>query len=99
MAQPLIQEGHLEQAAQHHALVASEDLQEGDSTNSLGKLCQCSITPTQHKRVTDIQREPSVCQFVPTATCPSTGQPSQEPGSVLFAASLHVFILTHELTP
>lgn len=38
LLQPLLQQGHLEQGAQHHTQVASEGLQ-GDCTTSLGSLC------------------------------------------------------------
>lgn len=46
---PLLQQGHPQQGAQHHLQEASEDLQEGDSTTSLGSLCHCSITCTAQK--------------------------------------------------
>lgn len=38
-----------EQSAQGNGLAASQDLSGGDSTNSLGNLCQCSVTRTAQK--------------------------------------------------
>jgi len=40
---------------------------EGDSTTSLGNLCQCSITLTVKKVFPDVQREPPLLQFLPIA--------------------------------
>jgi len=42
----LLTQGHPEQAVHVNVQVASEDLQGGDSTVSLGKLCQCSVIRT-----------------------------------------------------
>ena len=46
LLQPLFEQGHPEQAAQDHALAASEYLQGGDSTTSLGNLC---LVTAQHR--------------------------------------------------
>lgn len=46
---PLVQQGHLQQAAQGHVQMAFKDLQEGHSTSSLGKLWQCLVTLTGEK--------------------------------------------------
>ena len=45
----LLQRDNPEQGAQAHIQVAFGDLQGGDSTTSLGNLCQCSVTCTGNK--------------------------------------------------
>ena len=49
LVQLLLKKGHLQQGAQEHILVAFEDIQVGESTTSLGNLCQCSGTLTVKK--------------------------------------------------
>jgi len=44
LAQPLTKQGHPEQGGQGHGQAASEDLQGGDPTASLGNLYRCSVT-------------------------------------------------------
>ena len=46
---------------------------DGESTTSLGNLCQCLVTSHSQKVFPDVQREPPVFQFVPIASCPVTG--------------------------
>lgn len=65
--------------------MAFEDLQEGDTTASLGNLCLCSVTCTVNKLFLII-RWSSLC----VSFCPL-------PGSVLFAHSLHHFQSFHHL--
>lgn len=48
LSKPMLKQGHLEQAAETSVWVTSEDLQ-GDSTASLGSLCQYSSTRTMKK--------------------------------------------------
>ena len=43
LLQPLLKQGQQKQGAQNPAPTALEDLQEGDLTVSLCRLCQCSI--------------------------------------------------------
>jgi len=62
-----------------------------DSTTSMSKLCQCSVTITV-KLFPDVQREPPVFQAVLTASGSVTGHHWKEPGSVCFTPSLQVFI-------
>lgn len=58
-----------EQAAQDHVWVVFENLQ-GDSTTSLGILCQCSITHKAQKSCLMFIGSLLVCQFVPNASSP-----------------------------
>jgi len=46
----------------------------GDFTNSLGTLCQCSVTLTVKEVFPHVQTEPLVFQFVPIASCPVNGR-------------------------
>ena len=62
----LLQQGHPEQAA--HVQVPFEDLQEGESTASLGTLYQCSVTHLE-KKCFLVLRE-TLYQIVPMAFCP-----------------------------
>lgn len=41
---------------------------EGDSTTTLGNLCQCSITLMVKKVFSDVQSKPPVLQFAPIAS-------------------------------
>ena len=45
----LAQTGHPDRGAQEAVQTSYEDLQEGDSTASLGNMCQCYVTPTVRK--------------------------------------------------
>ena len=45
----------------------------GESTTSLGNLCQCLVTLTLKKVFPDVKRESSVFQCVPIASGPGTG--------------------------
>ena len=47
----------------------------------------------------DIQMEPPVFQFVPTAPGPVTGHHCKEPSSILFAPSLQVLICIDKIPP
>ena len=85
----LLKQSHLE-------LVAQDDVcEDGDSTTSLGNLCQCSVTLTV-KLFPDVQREPPAFQFVPIASCPATGHHWKEPGSLFFVALLQIFVTIDE---
>jgi len=64
---------------------------DGDSTTSLGNLCQCLATLTV-KKCFLIFRQSLLCFiFVPIAFGPVTGHHWKAPGSILFAPSLQVF--------
>jgi len=47
--------------------------------------------PHSEKVFPDVQREPSVFQFVPIASCPVTRHHRKEPGSIPFLSPLQVF--------
>ena len=57
--------------------------------------CLCSVTRTE--AVSDVQREPPVLPFVPVASGRGTGHHRTEPGSVLSAPSLRVFMGIDEI--
>ena len=72
---------------------------DGDSTTSLGNLCQCR-SPSQWKSVSSfVQREPPIFQFVPVVSGPVTGHQWKEPVSVFFTPSLQVFEHIDETFP
>jgi len=59
--------------------------------------CASAWSPSQQKSVPDVQREPPVFQFVPIASGPATGHHPEEPGTVLFAPSLQLFMHIDEM--
>ena len=61
LLQPLLQQGHPAQGAQSRIQVAFGDLQERDSTASLGNLCQCSIACTAQKCFLVFRGNSSLC--------------------------------------
>jgi len=73
--------------------------EERDSASSLGNLCQCSGSLPVKIVFDDVQREPSVFQFVPIASGPVTAHRGKEPGSVFFAPSLQVFVQIKKIPP
>lgn len=72
---PLFMQDHVEQAVHDHIQMLQNISKDGDSTMFLGNLCQCLVTYTFTQKVfPDVQTEPSVCQFVPTASGSVTKQ-------------------------
>jgi len=70
----------------------------GDSTTYQANPCQRSASwQFKNKVFTDVQGEPPVFQFVPTASCPVTGLHWEKPGSVISALSLQVLIYTDKI--
>lgn len=70
---PLLKQGHPEQAAQDVVQMAFEDLQKArDSTTSLGNPCQCSVTLTV-KKCFLVFTGNLLCWFVPVVSHPGTG--------------------------
>ena len=67
-----------------------------ESTQSLGNLCQCYGT-TQHSSAIWFSGGAPVLQFETIASCPGTGQYWEEPGCVLWAHSIQVFMDTGPL--
>lgn len=55
-------------------------------------IAQLPSKEKKKKSLPNVQREPPVFQFVPIASSPVSGQHRAEPGSVLYTASLKVFI-------
>ena len=55
--------------------------------------------PHGEKAFPDVQREPPVLQFEPTASGPATGHQCNEPGSVLSAVSLQVLAHVGQMPP
>ena len=70
----LLKQGHLELVVQDQVQMINIS-RKGDSTTSLGSLCQCSwhCVCALSKVFRYVQREPPVLQFVPIASCPVTG--------------------------
>jgi len=85
--QPLCSSRALELVAQDHVQVAFQYVQ-GESLHDLPGQ---PVTLKGKKVFPDVQREPPVFLFVPTAAGPVTGHHWKEPGSVFFAPSLQVF--------
>lgn len=90
-AQPLFQQGTQSRGPRATSTQLLEISME-DTPQSLGSLCQCSAICT-----TDVQGEPPVFQFVPTASCPGIGHHWEETGSVITASSLQAFIDNYEI--
>jgi len=95
---PFLKQGHLEPAAQDHVL-AFEYLQGWRLHNHPGQPVLVLRHRHSEKGFPDVQREPLVFWFLAIATGPVTGHHWEEPGSVLFAPSLQVFIQTDEILP
>ena len=72
---------------------------DGDSTGLSGKPVQMLSHLHSRKVFPDVEREPPVFQFVPTASGPVTGHHWEEPGSTLFSPSLQVFIHSDKTLP
>ena len=62
-----------------------------ETPQPLGNLCQCSGT-TQHSSAAWCSEGDPVLPLVPMASCPGTGQYWEEPGCVLLAHSIQVFM-------
>jgi len=93
----LLKQGHPEQVAQDRIQAAFEYLQgwrlhhlSGHPVPGLSHHHSVKVFP-------DVQREPPVSQFVPIASCPVTGHCWKEPGSVLCAPSLQLFVYVDEV--
>jgi len=69
-SKPLLKHGHLELVAQDHVL---EYLQGWRLHNLPGQPVPWLGHPHREKVFPDVQREPPVFQFVPTASGPATG--------------------------
>ena len=55
--------------------------------------------PYSKKAFPNVQKEPPVLQFVPIASGSVTGNQWKEPGSILFAPSIQVFIFINKIPP
>lgn len=72
---PLLKQDHVEQAVHDHIQMLQNISKDGDSTASMGNLCQCLVTFTfAQKMIPDVQTEPSMCQFVPISSGSVTKQ-------------------------
>ena len=102
----LLRQGHLELAA--HGYVQNtfeyfwERLLHSISKNeylktSQSNLCQCSVTLTVQKHF--LMLRATVFQFVAIASGPVTGHHWKDPGYVVFAPSLQVFIYINKISP
>ena len=70
---------------------------EGDSTTSLGSLCQCSVTLRGKKFFLIFRRNFLCFQFVPIAPCPVTGHHWKEFGPILLTPTLEIFISIYKV--
>ena len=93
----LLQQGHLEPLSQDHVQMAFEYLQGQRLHNLSGQPVPELSHPHSEKAFPDVRRESSVFQFVLIASGPVTGHHWIEPGSVLSALSLQVFIYTDKM--
>jgi len=89
---PLFKQGHLDQAAPDHVRMASEYLQGCRLHHRSGQPVPALGHPDSKKVFPDVQRAPPVLLFVPTASGPVPGHQCKEPGSILPAPSLQIFI-------
>jgi len=88
----LLKQGYLEPVAQGCVQTAFEYLQGWRLHNLSGQPVPVLGHPDSKKVFPDVQRQPPVFQLVPIASGPGTRHHWKEPGSVLFALSLQVFI-------
>ena len=99
---PQPKKGHVQLAAQDHAWTAFKYCPRWRLHSLLGQPVLTlhhahSKKPNQNKTVfPDFQTKPSVLQFLPTASSPTTGHHWKQPGSVFLAPSLQVFIYIHK---
>ncbi|KAK4806816.1 hypothetical protein QYF61_005612 [Mycteria americana] len=68
---PLLKQGYLEPVAQDHVQTAFEYLQGGRLHNLSGQPFPVLSHPHSQKVFPDVQTEPPVFHFVPTASCPA----------------------------
>lgn len=84
----LLKEGHLQPVAQDCIRAASESLQ-GWRLHVLSRQPEPVLNHSHRKEAfPDVQREPSVFQFVPPASSPATGHHCKEPSSLIFIPSM-----------
>ena len=95
LLQFLHKQGHTQQGTQAHIQAAFEDLQGGDSIAS-GQPMQAVQHLCTEKIFADAQGKPPVCQFVSIASCPGIGHHWKEPGPILLAPSLQLYIGVNE---
>ena len=88
----LLKQGHLELIAQDYVQTAFEYLEEWRYHNLSGHPVLVVSHPHSEKKIPYVQRDPPVFPWVPIASCPVTGYHWKEPGSILFAPSLQVFV-------
>jgi len=96
---PLLKQGHLERVAQDHVKTSSEYLQGWRLPKLPGK--PIPVLGHSHSKdvFPDVQMAPPVFQFVPVASGPVTRHHWKEPGPVVFAPSLQLFLDIGEIPP
>lgn len=90
---PLFMQGH--PGAGCTSLQTSFAYLQGERFHSLpGQPVPLLINPhrKKKKKVPDLQRGPSVFQFMPIASSPVTGHQWKEPGSLFLVSSLQIFL-------
>lgn len=90
----LVNQGQLEQVAKDRIQMALRLSKDGDSTASLGCLCQCLVTCTIKKCF--LMFRPPVFQFLPIASS-VTEHLWKEPDSVLLTPSHQIFIHIYKM--
>ena len=93
-----LKQGQLELVSQGHTQMTFEYLQ-GWRLHHLAQQPVPALSLPHSKVFPDVQREAPVFHLVAVASGPVTGHHRKEPGSVLFAPSLQVFIYVDEITP
>ena len=98
--QPLVlKQRHLDLVAQDHIQMAFEYPQGGRPYYLSGQPVPVLGRPRRTEVFAGVQREPSVFQFVLSASGPATGYHWKEPGSVLMAPSLQVLLCSEKTHP
>ena len=88
---PLLKQGHPEQAAQHRIQVGLGDLQSRRLHSPSGQPGPGLRHPHSEEVLPHVQTELPLLQFVPVAPCPVAGHHWKESGPILLTPTLQIF--------
>ena len=94
---PLLKQGHPEQAAQHRVQVGLEYLQRRRLHSLPGQPGPGLRHPQREEVLPHVQTELPLLQFVPVAPCPVAGHHWKESGPVLPTPTLQIFVSIYEV--
>jgi len=88
----LLKQGHLQQAAQELVQAGLQYLQRRRLHNLRGQPVPVLCHPQREEVLPHVQTELPLLQFVPIAPCPVAGHYWKEPGPILLALTLQIFL-------